>query len=224
MSTNHSISIPIRDDQEPLVDLGNFDFVLEPRYFLQGLTEERTILLRQGAAEKLAAVQESLGNYKLKIWDGYRPRLIQDKLYHKYFYQLQNQHPEWSQEQLAAKTTIYIASTADPAITPPHATGGAVDLTLIDASGTELDMGTDFDFFGPAARSRYFDDYPIDRTIRNNHKLLREAMEAVGFHEYQEEWWHFDYGNQLWAFDLNKPYAIYGEVGPLMGTIKDQLS
>ncbi len=212
MSDQSPSSIPIRDNNEPLVDLAIFDFVLEPRYFRTGLTAERRILLREGAAEKLVTAQQSLGNYKLKIWDGYRPRGVQDALYRKYFDHLRAQHPEWPQEKIETEATIYIASASDQAIIPPHATGGAVDLTLVDANGQELDMGTGFDFFGPAARSRYFDEHSIDQTVQNNRKLLREAMEAAGFHEYQEEWWHFDYGNQLWAFDLGKPFAIYGEI------------
>ena len=47
--------------------------------------------------------------------------------------------------------------------------------------------------------------------IRENRKLLRKKMSAEDFRYDDDEWWHFDYGNQLWAAVLGKPHAIYGE-------------
>src|SRR5207302_253232 len=55
--------------REPLVDLSALDFILEPVYFNQGFSLEKRMFLREGAAKKLQAVQNSLKNYKIKIWD-----------------------------------------------------------------------------------------------------------------------------------------------------------
>ena len=71
-----------------------------------------------------------------------------------------------------------------------------------------------FDHFGPEAASLFYEINNIDDQVRTNRKLLRDAMVAEYFRFDDDEWWHFDYGNQLWAAALNKPYAIYGECSP----------
>ncbi|MBU0612709.1 D-alanyl-D-alanine dipeptidase, partial [Patescibacteria group bacterium] len=50
---------------------------------------------------------------------------------------------------------------------------------------------------------------------RNNRVLLRNAMVKAGFRQDKDEWWHYDYGNQIWALELNKSFAFYGEASPV---------
>ena len=85
---------------------------------------------------------------------------------------------------------------------------------MTDSFGNELDMGTGFDDFGSEAASLFYEINDIDNIARSNRKLLRDAMLAEDFRFDDDEWGHFDYGNQLGAAALNKPYAIYGECGP----------
>lgn len=80
-------------------------------------------------------------------------------------------------------------------VTPPaqgsmHSRGAAVDLTLVDAKGVELDMGTPYDFFGEKAHTDYT---KLPAKVLENRRLLREAMEAAGFKGIRTEWWHFSY-------------------------------
>jgi D-alanyl-D-alanine dipeptidase len=82
---------------------------------------------------------------------------------------------------------------------------------LADENGTELDMGTGFDFFGPEAAPYYFEEHEGNKEARENRKLLRNAMFEEEFTINNEEWWHFDYGNQVWAFEAKKPFAFFGE-------------
>eukprot|EP00854_Cymbomonas_tetramitiformis_P007661 gene7661-9124_t len=71
-----------------------------------------------------------------------------------------------------------------------HTRGGAVDLTLIDEdTGLELDMGTEFDYFGDKSHTT---SRRISKVARNNRKTLVELMEASGFANYEKEWWHFN--------------------------------
>lgn len=199
------------ENQEPLVDLSGFGFILEPVYFQQGFSPDKRMFLRQGAAEKLQAIQNELKIYKFKIWDGFRPRQVQYNIYKNLWNTLRPKHPEWDTERMKAEMEIFIANPYSKDMIPPHSTGGAVDLTLMDLSGKELDMGTDFDYFGPEAEAGYYEKNNINQTVRQNRELLREAMEANNFTQYENEWWHFDYGNQPWATKLNKTHLLYGE-------------
>ena len=142
-----------------------------------------TCYLAFGALENLKLVQDSLRNIKsyngvkypkglgLKIWDGYRPRSVQYRM--------------WE----IVPDPRYVA---DPDKGSSHNRGGAVDLTIIDFSTKrELDMPTIFDFFGVEAHHEYM-EHPIH--VIANRKLLRDLMTNVGgFTIYAEEWWHYKY-------------------------------
>lgn len=203
-------AIKIEENNDPLVDLSEFDFVLEPSYFKQGLARDKRIFLRREVAGKLMRTQKSLRIYKFKIWDGFRPRIVQNNIYQKFWKELKKQHPEWGAEQLGLEVGKFVTEARDPLRIPPHATGGAVDLTLVDLSGKEIDMGTEFDHFGPKAAPFYFDEQD-DKKIAQNRRILREAMQKENFRFDKDEWWHYDYGNQLWALDLHRANAFYGE-------------
>lgn len=204
-------TIPIKESNEPLLDLQQHGFEIDPMYFKQGLSSESKLFLRKGVVEKLLEVQKELSPLKLKIWDAFRSREVQGNIYDKYFNELKSAHSELGVEKLTEEVGKFVTKPSDSDRIPPHATGGAVDLTLIDQKGNELEMGTKFDHFGPEAGQMYFEDNDINSNICNNRRMLREAMGKHGFRVDKDEWWHFDYGNQLWAYNLKKPYAIYGE-------------
>lgn len=132
--------------------------------------------LRKEAAEAVVKAHRSLKKkgLGLKMFDCYRPKPYQQRLWDK---------------------------VPDPNyVTPPakgsmHSRGAAVDLTLVDEQGNELDMGTPYDFFGREAHS---DNMSLDPKILENRKLLRETLEAVGFRGIRTEWWHFSYQQKSW--------------------------
>jgi D-alanyl-D-alanine dipeptidase len=203
-------AIPIEDNGEPLVNLADYPFVLETVYYDRGLSNLTTHYLRRGVAEKLVKVQESLGSsYQLKIWDGWRPREVQNALYQEFWQQLKAEHPDWNDERLRGRTEQFVTMATDQKRIPPHATGGTVDLTVVDKNGGELDMGTAFDYFGPEAAPDFFDGRSEE--IAANRKLLQDAMAGQGFTFDEDEWWHFDYGCQLWVVRSGQPVAIYSE-------------
>jgi zinc D-Ala-D-Ala dipeptidase len=128
-------------------------------------------LLRPEVAEALVKANKILKakGLSLKLFDCYRPRPYQQRLWDK---------------------------VPDPNyVTPPakgsmHSRGAAVDLTIVDAKGQELNMGTAYDFFGVAAHS---DNMNLPADVLNNRKLLRETMESVGFKGIRTERWHFSF-------------------------------
>lgn len=107
--------------------------------------------------------------YRIKLYDCYRPLRVQRKM--------------WAMVPDAR----YVANPYT-SVGSYHNRGSAVDITLVDESGHELDMGTAFDFFGE--ESHYA--YPgVSDAVRFNRDLLREVMESVGFKGIRTEWWHF---------------------------------
>jgi D-alanyl-D-alanine dipeptidase len=107
--------------------------------------------------------------YKIKFFDCYRPLSVQKKMWEK------------------VPNTIYVA---DPARGSVHNRGAAVDLTLVTLDGKEIDMGTDYDFFGRAAHTNNFN---LPEEVLKNRKLLQDGMIKFGFSTIQSEWWHFNY-------------------------------
>jgi zinc D-Ala-D-Ala dipeptidase len=106
--------------------------------------------------------------YRIKLYDCYRPLTIQKRM--------------WA----IVPNPKYVA---DPAKGSIHNRGGAVDITLVDVAGNELDMGTAFDHFGPEAAHNYTEVSPA---VRKNRKLLRKIMEKSGFKAFESEWWHYN--------------------------------
>ena len=212
LSTLRFESIPIRDRGEPLVDLGGYPFDLDPVYADRGWSADPRLYLRRNVADRLARVQESWrGRYRFRIWDAYRPRAVQQAIYAAYERTLAQANPQWDAARLREETQRFVTRATDPARIPPHATGGAVDLTLLDAAGTELDMGTAFDHFGPEAAPDHHEPPHGDPVVRANRRRLIRALADAGFTVDETEWWHFDCGNQSWALRRRAGSARYGK-------------
>lgn len=126
--------------------------------------------LRLKVAERLAAVQKSLEPKELglKVYDCYRPRPVQAKL--------------WA----LVPDERYVAN---PKNGSRHNRGAAIDLTLVDKNGVELAMPTPYDDFTSRAH-RSYQDLPAEAL--KNRAILEAAMVAQGFLPLPTEWWHFD--------------------------------
>lgn len=210
---NHKIKIPINDGGEPLVDFSAKEFDLEPMYFKWGHTDISIMKAREGAIDKLREAKKLLPQgYNFKIWDGFRTLKVQKILYDDYYNRLKKDHPDFSHEKLCQMVEIFVSPPSHNSEFPaPHNTGGAIDLTIVDENGQELDMGTPFDEFTERAFTNHFfnDSY---NEVHKNRMMFKEIMESVGFANYFEEWWHYSYGDQEWAKTRNEPNAIYGSV------------
>ena len=131
--------------------------------------------LRREAASALAAVQRDLkpAGLGLKVFDGYRPVRATLAMV------------DWTARvhRPDLLTDGYIASRSR------HNLGLAVDLTLVDLrSGRELEMGTPFDTFSTAAHTAN-----ATGEAMGNRQRLKSAMEAEGFANYDQEWWHYTF-------------------------------
>jgi len=113
---------------------------------------------------------EVLG-YGIKVFDAFRPSEAQWKLWDH------TPDPDF---------------LADPRRGSPHSRGVAIDLTLVDASGTELDMGTGFDAFTPLS---HHGNMEISAAAQRNRHLLMGIMTTAGWDFYRNEWWHYQLFN-----------------------------
>ncbi len=191
---------------------------VRPMYFELGFSDKVEIYARKGVLMRLLAVLEHLPeNIGMEIWDVYRSREVQTTLFNWMLGEVKKQHPKFTETEAFEETKKYAALPAKvgEAYCSPHLSGGAVDLTLFDReTGNILDMGTGFDDCSPRAHALYFETHtPAEETIRTSRALLRNAMLSAGFTAYEYEWWHFDYGNQSWAKQMNTS-ALFG---PLFG-------
>lgn len=194
---------------------------VSPMYFELGYSSSPLIFGRYAVLHRLYKVITLLPeNYGILIWDVYRPRAVQAKLFDWMKEEIRKNSPYLTEQENYIEATKYMSapSKIGDEYCPPHLSGGAIDLTLYNISnGTALDMGTQFDDCTERASSDYFNErtnLSIDeKKIKEQRKILRDAMEAVGFTSYQHEWWHFDIGNIFWSKKVGCPEVF----GPLFG-------
>jgi D-alanyl-D-alanine dipeptidase len=138
----------------------------------QKLYETDKVYLIKEAAQDLVKANKYLKekyNLRLKIYDGYRPLSVQKKM--------------WA----IMPDDRYVAN---PAKGSRHNRGCAVDLTLVDSLGNELDMGTPYDDF---TEKSHIDYKNLPPEVLRNRRILQEAMTKFNFTPMRTEWWHFDY-------------------------------
>ncbi len=225
-------SIPIKDCGEKLADLaayGVFAFENPHPYVKAGATygNANPFMLRQGVADKLAAAARALAaqkpGWKIKVFDAYRPVAVQKYMVAYSFMELARDagidpltvSGAEKDELLARVYHIWAPPNTNPLTPPPHSTGAALDITLLDETGRDVEMGSPIDLNGPESAPDYFADK--NPTYHANREFLNALMTEHGFLRNPREWWHFSYGDQFWTWLKNgqqhtETPAIYGRV------------
>lgn len=200
---------------------------------------EPTVYVRKSIAEKLAAINYELKNspvieklfgrkVELYVNEGYRSPQLQQKLYDEIFpYILRQQHPDWSDEQILKRRNELSAKPPDKDKPSPHATGAAVDLNLRYlhahpgyANGTEVNLGGSVAVREGMADPDYFEHHaaatPDEKKAQQNRRIFYWTMRGAlngddsGLVVNPTEWWHWSYGDQMWAHLSQAPEAFYG--------------
>ncbi len=186
---------------------------------------------RVGVLKRLQQSQNHLSllkpGWRIKIFDAYRPVAVQQYMV-EYTFKAQAQAQGWVPEALddaqcqAIYTQVYTfwaVPSLDPSTPPPHSTGAALDVTLVDAAGQTIDMGSPIDEMSPRSFPDHFQDNPKPQAQQAHihRKLLDQVMSESGFVRHTHEWWHFSYGDQFWAWQLCQAYSVaraafYGRV------------
>ena len=184
--------------------------------------------LRFGVIDRLQQAQAFLNQirpgYQLQIFDAYRPVEVQQYMV-DYTFQQVCQAQQISQPTAAEAEAIWqqvyqiwAVPSFDLATPPPHSTGAAIDLSIIDDQQQPLDMGSPIDEMSDRSQPNYFAPAPDGQIFHQNRELLRQVMATAGFERHPGEWWHFSWGDQLWAWicqenNLMRPaVARYGRL------------
>ncbi|MCP9926915.1 M15 family metallopeptidase [Cyanobium sp. CH-040] len=230
-------AIPIRDAGEPLEPLPEALWRLEPHpYAALGAPygdSGSPFRLRSGVIRRLLEAEELLHldqpAWRLAIFDAWRPLAVQAFMVEYSIASTCRERgldPEAAgpgRDAVAAEVGRFWAPpNPDPDAPPPHSTGAAVDLTLAGPDGEPLEMGSAIDAIGAVSEPDHFlhacsgcPDPELQARYRRWHarrSLLRRVMEQAGFVQHPNEWWHFSWGDQLWAWRLGAAAARYGRV------------
>jgi len=201
-------AVPIEDNGEPLVD----PRTLSPRvHFAQKHPKfedmKRVPVVRRRVAEMLAEAADSLPEgTDIVIIEGFRPLAQQRWMYEQIKAEFAEKHPEWSKATLH-RITNTLSAPPDDSCPPPHSTGAAVDLSLMNMPARDwLDMTSPFEMDETSAPG---DTPGLSETAQKNRRLLFEALEKTGLTNYLGEWWHWSYGDSGWALRVGADKAVY---------------
>jgi D-alanyl-D-alanine dipeptidase len=200
-------SVPVRECGEPLVQVTDVASLrLDDREKdIHGVWGQ----VRSGVLDRLKLVVAALpAHTALLVIEGRRSRAEQQRRFDAYADKLR-QSGVTDPAELRVRTSAFVS----PVEVAPHCAGAAVDVTLVDDSGAELDMG------GPVNGHRFgaeascpMDAAGLSDAARRHRRLLAVAMGDAGFVNYPPEWWHWSYGDRYWALATGAESALYGPV------------
>lgn len=142
------------------------------------------------------------------ITTAYRTLEVQKHIYDFWYHSWRKMHPGWPESVLRRQTNRFTAPY-DQKAPPGHCTGGAVDLTVVDEFGEELDMVSPLDR-DPRSAPTY--SPRISAQASANRQILIRAMWEAGFSNCAAEWWHWSWGDSAWAVRTGNSVAHYGLV------------
>lgn len=208
------LAVPIIDNHELMVDLKKqSDIVYGPSPEIPNNTDYTK--LRKTVYEKLKQAQALLPQgLHFCLYEGYRSLQLQKTLFDARFAKVKAEHPGRSQQQLFNETTKLVSPVVNLDSSkniPPHATGGAVDVYLLNEKGEVVDMGIhpkDWmkDLNGSLSLTN---SNVISKEAKKYRQIMSDALSHVGFVNYPTEYWHWSYGDRYWAYNKHKSHAIY---------------
>lgn len=211
MSDPKVAAVPVSESGERLVDVRRDGSLLVDTRKQD--PADAFAYLREGVLERLIKAQATLPQgLRLLFVEGYRPPSLQREYFEEYSGQLRAANPGWSAEQIHSAASRYVS----PPDIAPHSAGAAVDLTLADAEGQELDLGTRMNADPEESEGAcYTHAANISEEARANRKLLGAVLTAAGLVNYPTEWWHWSFGDRYWALITGEAAALYGpkEIG-----------
>lgn len=174
--------VKINNDERFLTDY--VPYATKDNFCNEQLYSHPFIYLHHDAFEKLQLASELANKegLKLRIWDAYRPFEVQAYMADKF--------PEHVKKGYVSHPREGVAT---------HVRGIAIDLTLVDKNGKELDMGTGFDEMSEKSHHGSKAIQENNKEAEKNRKILAQIMEESGFQIYENEWWH--YNLEIFEFD-----------------------
>jgi D-alanyl-D-alanine dipeptidase len=165
---------------------------------------------RDSVVRRLVEAASALpSTYGLLVKESLRPAQLQRFYFERRLKRISSENPGLSEQEAVALTSQFVA----PPWVAGHPSGGAVDVTLCDQQGREVDMGCGYDEDEAASNGACFSLFDGLGVAEQEHRrLMFAAMEQAGFVNYPFEWWHWSYGDRYWAAVKQQPHALYGPV------------
>lgn len=198
-------AIPVDECGEELLPAAE-DFVLSA---LKDGHDPYRSRVREGLHRRLITAQANLpGGLRICWVEGHRDPKLQEHYFNNYRDRLK----ELDQSLGDADSYLLASRYVSPPAIAPHVSGAAIDLTLCDVEGNELDMGTPVNASPEDSDGACYFDAPVSVEARSNRAVLAKALADVGLVNYPTEWWHWSYGDRYWALATGASAAIYGPI------------
>jgi D-alanyl-D-alanine dipeptidase len=171
------------------------------------------IFLRQEVARRLYDAADSLPSYlQIVLRAGHRPLAVQRNVLNGAVEQYLSKNGPASSEDALQYARIFVD---DPAIKiPSHVCGSAVDVELFNSdTGRLLDCGVPIN---TESERSHIGTKGIDTLQHENRMHLLTAMLQAGFAPKYSEWWHFSYGDRVWAYFYGEPQFLYDIQEPIL--------
>ena len=222
--------IPIEENKDKLIAIPScFKFMSPHPYYNLGAPyneEEGIWKLREEVVKRLIKVNDFLklrdDRFHLLIYDSWRPIEVQEFMFNRAFsLECERLHIDASIKEMELYPLVqkkveefWAYPSFDKRFPPPHSTGGALDVCLSDKDGNIVEMGSMVDQMDETSNPYFYANIKNEEAIiwNSRRNLLREIMIKFGFAQHPNEWWHFSYGDQLWAWKNKKENAIYGKI------------
>lgn len=201
-------AIRVEESGEPLVRAGDSGSLLFSE--LKAADDPTRRMIRKSVLDRILGAQTLLPDGYRFIWvEGQRAASLQEHYFDGYRAELERVDPGLSSEGSYHLASRYVS----PPSIAPHVSGAAIDLTLGDDEGNELDLGTAVNKSPEdSAGGCYSGAVNISTAARQHRRLMFGALEEVGLVNYPTEWWHWSYGDRYWALLEDREEAIYGPI------------
>jgi len=168
-------------------------------------------LIRAGVLDRLRSAAQQLPSGVRLCWvEGYRHATVQSRYFEEYRAEVARANADLSDEQSELLASRYVS----PPAVAPHVSGAAIDLTLCDEEGVQLDLGTPVNASPEESQGRCYFDADVGNQARHHRQVLMAALSGAGLVNYPTEWWHWSYGDRYWAMQTGAAHALYGPVVP----------
>jgi len=221
--------IPIKDNVDKLIAIPSCLKFSDPHPYshLGAPYKDKTSIwkLREEVVNRLVKVNDYLiskSSFNLLIYDSWRPLEVQEFMFKRAFLleceksdiDISFENMKYYPSILKKVEKFWAYPSHDTRCPPPHSTGGALDVSLSDKDGNLVEMGSMVDQMDEASNPYFYAFIKNEEAIiwNSRRNLLREIMSKFGFAQHPNEWWHFSYGDQLWAWKNKKANALYGKI------------
>lgn len=199
--------VKLEENNDPLVRIDeNEEIIIADRL-------KKPVYLRKHVYDMLQRFIDDVkqDRYRIKLYDAYRSFKEQKESWEQRIKETKLENPDLSDSEIVKLTSLKVSSVMDKNNVGGHQTGGAIDITLVDSEGKEIDMGTKYEEYN---EKTYTNNKTITDKQKKNRKYMLEKLEKLGFNNFPAEWWHFSYGDKMWAAYKNKNTCMYGYIEP----------